>query len=437
MKNHYDTLGIDRSADARQIKRAYFGLVKQFPPERFPEKFKEIRAAYDALSDEDNRAKYDEFAALPDNAAFLCNEARKAWQHGRADNALEIYTMLVKNNPELPIVWAEYARLLEAIGKTGKAIDAWKELCAMEPDNVEYIIALADCYDMRGWRKKAIGTYNRALEIDGSSIKCWEALIECHLDAGEREDVAAVTNRAIAALEKEGKESIYIYACAIGFCTKGDPALIEGLLKDILRVVHTGVLDAKEVQVTALFVLTFLIEADLMCFFPHVREMVDTLPALEDSIRERISFVELMYETGMLEEKGYNPLFHDLFMVLRKGCGCENCRMEIAAMECNVLIELDTFRPQIVRLRNEYPHLYAMHSAFFNEVVRTRDPDKMLHHRMKSLAKHGFGADLFPDEPDEYGSEVQQTVRRDGPKIGRNDPCPCGSGKKYKKCCGA
>jgi len=24
-----------------------------------------------------------------------------------------------------------------------------------------------------------------------------------------------------------------------------------------------------------------------------------------------------------------------------------------------------------------------------------------------------------------------------GPKVGRNDPCPCGSGKKYKKCCGA
>jgi len=27
------------------------------------------------------------------------------------------------------------------------------------------------------------------------------------------------------------------------------------------------------------------------------------------------------------------------------------------------------------------------------------------------------------------------TVRRDEPKIGRNDPCPCGSGKKFKKCC--
>ncbi|MCK9555843.1 preprotein translocase subunit SecA [bacterium] len=29
------------------------------------------------------------------------------------------------------------------------------------------------------------------------------------------------------------------------------------------------------------------------------------------------------------------------------------------------------------------------------------------------------------------------TVRREGIKVGRNDPCPCGSGKKYKKCCGA
>ncbi|MBN2797342.1 MAG: SEC-C domain-containing protein [Clostridia bacterium] len=33
-------------------------------------------------------------------------------------------------------------------------------------------------------------------------------------------------------------------------------------------------------------------------------------------------------------------------------------------------------------------------------------------------------------------SERSMTEKRDSPKIGRNDPCPCGSGKKYKKCCG-
>ena len=37
--------------------------------------------------------------------------------------------------------------------------------------------------------------------------------------------------------------------------------------------------------------------------------------------------------------------------------------------------------------------------------------------------------------PEEQPSAPQQPVVN-GPRVGRNDPCPCGSGKKYKKCCG-
>jgi uncharacterized protein YecA (UPF0149 family) len=37
-----------------------------------------------------------------------------------------------------------------------------------------------------------------------------------------------------------------------------------------------------------------------------------------------------------------------------------------------------------------------------------------------------------------FGSAVDQPGQPvvKPPKTGRNDPCPCGSGKKYKKCCG-
>ena len=35
------------------------------------------------------------------------------------------------------------------------------------------------------------------------------------------------------------------------------------------------------------------------------------------------------------------------------------------------------------------------------------------------------------------GTVKKQPIRKDkNAKVGRNDPCPCGSGKKYKKCCG-
>jgi preprotein translocase subunit SecA len=50
----------------------------------------------------------------------------------------------------------------------------------------------------------------------------------------------------------------------------------------------------------------------------------------------------------------------------------------------------------------------------------------------------GGGSSAYGDAADgsKQRPQKQETVRRDKPKIGRNDPCHCGSGKKYKKCHG-
>lgn len=46
--------------------------------------------------------------------------------------------------------------------------------------------------------------------------------------------------------------------------------------------------------------------------------------------------------------------------------------------------------------------------------------------------------DIFDEEKQHELFLLQKksgTIRREGKKVGRNDPCPCGSGKKYKQCC--
>lgn len=66
------------------------------------------------------------------------------------------------------------------------------------------------------------------------------------------------------------------------------------------------------------------------------------------------------------------------------------------------------------------------------------------HHEVSQFRKDDKGHWLFTDgdshtHPGGEGHHHHhkpQTVQRESPKIGRNDPCPCGSGKKYKKCCG-
>ena len=67
----------------------------------------------------------------------------------------------------------------------------------------------------------------------------------------------------------------------------------------------------------------------------------------------------------------------------------------------------------------EFRALYTANDEFCN------------HHEVSKFVREG-GEWKFSD-----GDLVGETpVVREEPKIGRNDPCPCGSGKKYKKCCG-
>jgi hypothetical protein len=52
----------------------------------------------------------------------------------------------------------------------------------------------------------------------------------------------------------------------------------------------------------------------------------------------------------------------------------------------------------------------------------------------RRLEREGLQAEFHPDEQFEDEFEHEPAVST---KVGRNEPCPCGSGKKYKKCCGA
>ena len=61
-----------------------------------------------------------------------------------------------------------------------------------------------------------------------------------------------------------------------------------------------------------------------------------------------------------------------------------------------------------------------------------RNGEKQVHHELAEFRKSDGIWYFFDGKMIGPGQFTRET-----PKVGRNDPCPCGSGKKYKKCCGA
>ena len=56
--------------------------------------------------------------------------------------------------------------------------------------------------------------------------------------------------------------------------------------------------------------------------------------------------------------------------------------------------------------------------------------------KMLDDIRENFASHLFDVRKYFFDKSIPGTVRRESPKVGRNDPCPCGSGKKYKNCHG-
>jgi preprotein translocase subunit SecA len=79
----------------------------------------------------------------------------------------------------------------------------------------------------------------------------------------------------------------------------------------------------------------------------------------------------------------------------------------------------------------------TIRTLFNLQVVAEQTPEQLQQRRARrptsmTFTKANQGATAAGEE-----AARTKTVTRDQPKIGRNEPCPCGSGKKYKKCCGA
>ena len=79
---------------------------------------------------------------------------------------------------------------------------------------------------------------------------------------------------------------------------------------------------------------------------------------------------------------------------------------------------------------------YLSHIEVASEEDMTRLEEQRRSEQANREYKHAEASGLTGADAGERSEAVQKPMMRPGPKVGRNDPCPCQSGKKFKQCCG-
>ena len=101
--------------------------------------------------------------------------------------------------------------------------------------------------------------------------------------------------------------------------------------------------------------------------------------------------------------------------------------------------------PLVARKIGKEEFLNQLREAWTPVIKTNTDIDQEVASAMERVKKSGFeksfkAVGITEEDIRALLVDIQSgkgiPVKRDEPKVGRNDPCPCGSGKKYKRCCG-
>ena len=198
-KNFYEVLGVERTADARAIKKAYFALVRKYPPETKPAEFQKIREAYEVLSDDNARRDYDSIGFNTNDSAISAEVtmALEAMDEGRFGDARQILTRLLQANPGLAFArdLLGTAFLRDKMFPNAEAI--FQSLVKEHPENGAYVLHLGYAQHAQKKYGPAEQSYRTALQFSKDDVRPLVALADCLMDQKRWDDAIATLDQAI------------------------------------------------------------------------------------------------------------------------------------------------------------------------------------------------------------------------------------------------
>ena len=460
MNEYYKTLGLTQGATEAEIKRAYFKLVRQYTPESDPEMFQKIRLAYEQLKDGGNvSVRHPEFGAYTNSIAEKMMElAQNEFRTGNFEAGRDICEEGWKAFPK-DIQFLYYLIFAQRkCGNTGKAVKNAEKLVKLDSSSMMFWRELAYSYFDRGFTKKAYTACEKAYELGCRetefilmfSDEClyrqefrrgWDILIELvksekRWKKEEMPDLFEALFRMLYMVRFEEDRDVYLESFQMA--------------EETIKKYHVYVTSYAEEIATMLGIISLVQPRD-----SEIKEKIKKMMSLLDKycsdatqkqhiemIAQRMNLFRLSQDEQILDvlRQGLEAYFdyEDDEEALQKYMQLDNklCMIE----------EREQVLAQMELIQREYPEYYDKIKDFVHRlenekgILHLKESLKKDYDRLNQYYEGGYYYELYPHEKGGVSQVfitdgMGDTYVRAGKKIGRNDPCPCGSGKKYKQCC--
>lgn len=457
-EKYYRELGLEPGASEKEIKRAYFKLVRQFSPEKDPERFRQIREAYEGLQAASEETG-PSFAEPSD--PFAKKMLEQIWEYQKAGD-LVMYKKACEEAyryfPDETVFLYMMVQAQRRSGNTGKAVRNAELLVKREADNKWFWRELAISYSERGYTKKAFGAFEKAYSLgcrENDFILMYAVL--CN-DYGEYETGIRILSEMLGSDQKwtagNFEEALEAFAGIVNLnikvqgnyfaeaidkmlaILKSNPILVNDSVRELSMVLFmmislSEVLSEKERNK----INEFLLLLDSKKNSPEVKEVVD-------QCRKELAFRMIEQDERLCETLKAGA---DAFLFMEEDDRAR--RYAIADIKLCMLKEKKEILSQIDIIEKEYPEYYKAIEDFIQK-LRKDDVEYLKSRLLKEYVRmneefeDGIYFKKYPEEKVRsmgtllYDGDNDTPYVRTNKKIGRNDPCPCGSGKKYKQCCG-
>ena len=473
-------LGVKSDATPDEIKRAYFRLIRQHTPDRDPEEFQKIRRAYETLRDAEIQGKEENSVNLeiPTDpmGKKMMDQIVKCYQMHDYELAIATAQEAMQHFGQCTGYLYYLALAQRNAGYTGKSVRNLELLVERKPEVPAFRRELALSLQERGFGKKAMAAFETAYRMGCRDDEFIQMYSICCSERQKPElGLKLLTELADNAGRKTASRPLDYLEVYVGILCLSLEISDESFRQAADRFVSfihqagTALEDCMKELTEMLFTVSAVCAADAADGQDtEWKQMHDRVNVSRDTARQAVaSILAAAGHTVPDEEEMWRKLQEETDMIflvndadisisLRRAADAFCFAQETDDQMYLRFIQLDSRlclleewpgnRKEFQILRERYPVIYEHLEEFIQKLEQTSSPERLRETMLKDYARlskyyEGFYFQMYPHrmpgkEKQVWKSDQEGTFRRMGKKTGRNDPCPCGSGEKYKNCCG-